>query len=320
MKKTIGIIGGGPAGMSCALWLKYLGFYPIIIEKKQQLGGLQQVSNFQNVWYLGLIEKTGYEIAEQFRQHIQIEEISTLLGSQLRSIVKDGDNFQIFTEAQEITAQGLVIATGQRIKGYEGIKFIEGSHELLSSQEIFFDPGATPLLTPQMNDKIVAIVGGGDNGLVTAIRFSETAKHIHLFVRSQMCGFKVNQKTIYEKVEAGKITLHQPAIIQRFEVQGNQIYITFRDGERLEEKLAFDSLCLRIGFAPNIEDILQIFNAGKLGNIQLSQKGYISTDQFLRTSIPNIYVAGDVANPRDPCVATAVAQGAIAARSIQEDL
>ncbi len=90
MNKTIGIIGGGPASMSCALWLKYLGFSPIIIEKKQQLGGLQQVSNFQNVWYLELAEKTGYEIAEQFRQHIKAEDISTLLGSQVRSIVKTG--------------------------------------------------------------------------------------------------------------------------------------------------------------------------------------------------------------------------------------
>jgi|GEM_PF-6866099 len=48
--------------------------------------------------------------------------------------------------------------------------------------------------------------------------------------------------------------------------------------------------------------------------------GYIATDQFLRTSIPNIYAAGDVTNPRDPCVATAVAQGAIVARSVDEDL
>ncbi|MDY7003422.1 MAG: NAD(P)/FAD-dependent oxidoreductase [Cyanobacteriota bacterium] len=288
MKKTIGIIGGGPAGMSCPLWLKYLGFSPIIIEKKQQLGGLQQVSNFQNVWYLGLIEKTGYEIAEQFHQHIQVEEISTLLGSQVRSIVKSGDNFQIFTEAKEITAQGLVIATGQRIKGYEGIKSIEGSHKLLSSEKIFFDLGATPLLTPQMNEKIIAVIGGGDNGLVTAIRFSETAKHIHLFVRSQMRGFKVNKKTIYEKIEAGKITLHQPTIIHKFEVQGNQISITFRDEKKPEEKLAFDSLCLRIGLTPNIEDIVQIFNEGNLGNIQFSQKGYIATDEFLRTLIPNI--------------------------------
>ncbi|MDJ1177027.1 FAD-dependent oxidoreductase [Roseofilum sp. BLCC_M114] len=46
----------------------------------------------------------------------------------------------------------------------------------------------------------------------------------------------------------------------------------------------------------------------------------IATDRFGRTSIPGVYAAGDVANPRDPCVATAVAQGAVVARSLDEDL
>jgi len=222
MNRIIGIIGGGPAGMSSALWLKYLGFSPIIIEKKQQLGGLQQVSHFQNVWYLGLLGQTGYEIAEQFRQHIEAEHLSTLLGSQIQGIVKTGDNFRIFTQENEIIAQGLVIATGQRVKGYEAIESIDGSHQLLSSQQVCFDPGATPLLTSHVNEQVVAVVGGGDNGLVTAIRLADQAKHIHLFVRSQMRGFEVNQKAIYEQIQAGKITLHRSAIIYRFELLGEK--------------------------------------------------------------------------------------------------
>ncbi len=95
-----------------------------------------------------------------------------------------------------------MITTGQIIQGYEAIAAIDGSHELLSSEQVCFNLGATPLLIPYINEKVVAIVGGGNNGLVTAIRLSETARHIHLLVRSQMGGFKFNQKAIYEQIEA----------------------------------------------------------------------------------------------------------------------
>ena len=57
-----------------------------------------------------------------------------------------------------------------------------------------------------------------------------------------------------------------------------------------------------------------------VGALALAPGGQIITDPFQRTSIPRIYAAGDVANIRDACVATAVAQGAVAARSIEEDL
>ncbi|MEL7036423.1 MAG: NAD(P)-binding protein [Cyanobacteria bacterium J06592_8] len=70
MNQTIGIVGGGPAGMFCALWLKQLGFLPIIIERSQRLGGLRQLSLFNNTSYLGLIGKKAIEIAEQLEQHI----------------------------------------------------------------------------------------------------------------------------------------------------------------------------------------------------------------------------------------------------------
>jgi thioredoxin reductase (NADPH) len=320
MNRIIAVIGGGPAGMSCALWLKYLGFSPIIIDKSEHLGGLQRVSNFQNVWYLGLSGKAGYEVAEQFRQHIEAEDLSMLLGSKLERIIKVGDDFKIFTETNEITARCLVIATGQRIKGYEGIKSIEGSHHLLSSQHVCFNPGATPLLAPLVDGQVVGVVGGGDNGLVTAIRLANTAKHIHLFVRSELRGFALNQKAIFEQIEAGKITLHRRAIIHRFEVRGEKIFIVFTDEKNQHKDVLFDYVCFRIGFTPNVEDIVRLFEEGAVGSLKLSQGGYIATDQFLRTSVSRIYAAGDVTNPRDGCVATAVAHGAIAARSLEEDL
>lgn len=320
MKKVVAIIGGGPAGMSCAIWLKNLGLYPIIIEKSEQLGGLQNINPFHNKWYLGVTGKTGKELADRFRQHTELECLPTLLGSKLKRIVRGenvgGENFRICTEDHEITAQSIVIATGQRFKGHETIESIAGSQQLLSSKRVCFNPGAIPITHGQ----VVAVVGGGDNGLGTATMLADTAQHVHLFVRSQLRGFELNQKGVFKYIEAGQITLHKPTIIHRLEVRGENIYIAFKEENNLEQELLVDHICLRMGFAPNIEEIVQLFDEGNVGCLELNPGGYIATDQFLRTSIPNVYTAGDVATPRDPCVATAVAQGAIAARSVEEDL
>ncbi|MGB3507975.1 MAG: NAD(P)/FAD-dependent oxidoreductase [Microcoleaceae cyanobacterium] len=315
MNKVVAVIGGGPAGMSCALWLKNLKFSPIIIEKNKQLGGLQTISPFHNTWYLGMPGRTGMELATQFTRHIELEVIPTLFDSKLKSITR-GENFQISTETHEITAKSIVIATGQRYKGYETIKSVPGSHELLSSPNVCFNPGATPIV----HGKTVAVVGGGDNGLGTARILADTAKHLHLFVRSEMGGFTMNQKGVCQQIESGKITMHKPSPIQKFKLQGDNIHIFFKEGNNPEQELVVNYICFRMGFAPNVEDVVQLFDRGKIGLLELTQGGYIKSDKFLRTSIPNIYVAGDVTNYRDPCVATAVAQGAIAARSVEEDL
>lgn len=314
MKKIIAIIGGGPAGMSCAIWLKHFGFYPIIIEKSKQLGGLQNINPYQNRWYLGVPGKTGKELAQECCRHIEIELIPTHLGSKLKRIMRQENQFKICTEEHEITAQSIVIATGLRIKKDEALESMVVRHQL--SKRVCFNPGVIPINYGQ----VVAVVGGGDNGLGAALMLADTAKHVHLFVRSQLRGFKLNQKSIFEYIETGKITLHKPATIHQIERLGEQISLAFKDGNNQEQSLLLDSLYFRMGFMPNTEEIVHLFDEGGVGDIKLNSAGYIVTDQFMRTSIPNIYVAGDVANPRDPCVATATAHGAIAARSMEEDL
>ncbi|WP_232228500.1 NAD(P)/FAD-dependent oxidoreductase [Lyngbya sp. PCC 8106] len=318
MKKIVVIIGGGPAGMSCALWLKHLGFHPIIIEKSKQLGGLQTINPFHNRWYLGVPGQTGKELAQQFRRHVEIEFLTTLLDSKLKRITrkKTKDNFSIFTEEQEITAQAIAIATGQRFKSYESIESIAGSNQLLLSQNVCFNPGAIP----RTHGQVVAVVGGGDNGLGTAVMLADTAKHVHLFVRSQIRGFGMNQKMVLDYIEAGKITLHKPATIHQFDLREEKIYVTFKEGDNRSEEIQVDYICFRMGFAPNIEEIVELLDVGGVVSLELNSAGYIATDRFLRTSIANVYAAGDLVSFWDPCVATAVGQDTIAARSVEEDL
>lgn len=57
------IVGGGPAGASCALWLKMLGFKPCIVERRATLGGLQNENPYPNQWIAPIFGKSGVEVA-----------------------------------------------------------------------------------------------------------------------------------------------------------------------------------------------------------------------------------------------------------------
>ncbi|MEB3231011.1 MAG: FAD-dependent oxidoreductase, partial [Leptolyngbyaceae bacterium] len=84
------------------------------------------------------------------------------------------------------------------------------------------------------------------------------------------------------------------------------------------QSVVVDYIAFRLGFTPNVEAIAPLLQASGL-SLNCHPSGHIATDEFMRTSIAKIYAIGDVTKPRDPCVATAVAHGAIAARSIDED-
>ncbi|NEQ95465.1 MAG: NAD(P)/FAD-dependent oxidoreductase [Cyanothece sp. SIO2G6] len=322
MKKIIGIIGGGPAGMSCALWLKHLGFQPIIFEQNAQLGGLQTINPFYNKWYLGVMGQTGMALAQQFQRHMEIESIPRLFNVSMQKIISvDGERwFHLFTADHDVVVDGLVIATGQRFRGPEAIASISDRQLLNASAQVDFNPG----YIPQTHGKVVAVIGGGDNGLGTAQMLAATAKHVYLFIRSEMQGFGINQQAIANAVQSGQITLHQPTSIQRFEQTDQGIAIHFSQtgtpatDTPAKQILVVDYIAFRLGFAPNVEAIASCLTTTGL-TLKCLPSGHIDTDEFMRTSIPKIYAIGDVTKPRDPCVATAVAHGAIAARSIDED-
>jgi thioredoxin reductase (NADPH) len=315
MKKIIAIIGGGPAGLSCALWLKGYGLSPVIIEKVKQLGGALNNNPSHSPHYLGMPNKTGVELAQACREHIEISTIPTLLEAKLTGIRHQENEFKIYAEENEISAQAIVIATGLRAKRDKNLESVLAHHSL--STHLCFNAGMT---MPIHYGPVVAIIGGGDNALWTALNLVDRAKQVHLFIRSELRGFKLNQKRIFEFVESGQIILHQPVTIQKFEHQKGRVAIIFQEENQPQQIVLPDAIYFRIGFTPNTEEMVQLFNTGEVGNIELDAAGYIITDRFMRTTIPCVYAAGDVASPRDSCVATAVAHGAIVARSIEEDL
>ena len=319
MNKTVAILGGGPAGLSCALWLKQLGLAPVVLERSSQVGGIQRSSNYINNYYLGVAGRTGREVAEQFVQHAGAADLRVICEVRIESITKAGDGFALRAGGRLIEARALVVATGQRVCGPEAVSAIQADWSGLA-KHVVFDPGQTPLLIEPVRGKVVAVVGGGDNAMSTAVMLGASATHIHLLSRRPLHGFQINQEAVRAMQESGRLTLHQPAELQRLESGDKRVRYAFQmPGIPGQTGLA-DYVCFRLGFAPNTEAVTSLLKAGEFGPLALTPSGHLLTDPAQRTPIPRVYAVGDVANVRDACVATAVAQGAVAARSVEEDL
>src|SRR5215468_7849369 len=101
------IIGGGPAGMSCALWLKNYGLRPIIIERAAALGGMARLSPYPNDGLLGWPGATARENAAEFAHHIERAGIETWLGARPQALRRDGGFALDIAFADQRPAQSL---------------------------------------------------------------------------------------------------------------------------------------------------------------------------------------------------------------------
>lgn len=106
------IIGGGPAGSQCALWLKMMGLNPIIIEASDHLGGLQALSPYQNQWIAGLMNVSGRELAQRIHTHILSKEIDVLFNVEVSTCVQAAHGFVLKAADRELVVKFIVLATG----------------------------------------------------------------------------------------------------------------------------------------------------------------------------------------------------------------
>jgi thioredoxin reductase len=109
---TAAIIGGGPAGCQCALWLKMMGMHPVIIESSDHLGGLQSLSPYQNQWIAGLMGVSGRELAQRIQSHLQAKDVPVLFNAEVTSCEQSAEGFTLIASGTPISARFVVIAAG----------------------------------------------------------------------------------------------------------------------------------------------------------------------------------------------------------------
>lgn len=295
------IIGSGPAGLTAAIYLGRSKVETVVFEKLVPGGYIVNVERIEN--YPGFVEgipgeKLGklYAVhAEKFGAEIKTEEVTKLTLNEVP--------FRIETSHGSYTSDSLILATGTSNKklGVPG-------------EEEFTHKGISFCATcdaPFFEGEDVVVVGAGNSGVQEALYISRFAKHITIieFLDHSTCEpILIDRLNENEKIEL--LTSHSVVNFKGEKFLSNVDVKDIKSGEvkNLKVKGAF----IYAGEVPN-NDLVK-------DQLKLDEKGFIVTDEHLRTSVKGVFAAGDVRNTPLRQVATAIGDGAIAGHEVYKFL
>lgn len=198
------IIGGGPAGISCAIWLKKLGVECVLLEASSRLGGLQTRSPYENLWIPGVQGKTGQQVAASLAVHAEAVGVDIRLNCPVVSAA----GRRVITGNSVFTAPYLVIATGSRPR----------TGGFRAAPNVAIGPGE-PMEALEVKGRRIAIFGGGDNAFDQARFVRDRGAEVTLFSRTPPRAQKLLQDMIPEiRVAVGNYAADQASMTVNGEV------------------------------------------------------------------------------------------------------
>ncbi len=295
------IIGGGPAGMSSALYCSRAGLNCAIIDSSALGGAPSNYCEIEN--YLGFNRIEGAELCERFEEHINNFNVEKFPFEEIQNIDLDSTIKKIKTLDKELSAKSIIIATGAKPKklGVKGEKEFTGrgvSYCAVCDGAFY-------------KDKITAVIGGGNSALEEALyltRFCETVYLIHR--RDEFRADKIIQKRVFDNK---KIKLVLNSVVD--EIIGDKKVEEIKIKNVLNNEtstIKLDGIFPYIGLEPNSE----LFN----NKLKQDENGFIITDNTMQTSTKGVYAIGDIRNTPLRQVITAVSDGAIAGVSVSRYL
>ncbi|HEY9713758.1 MAG TPA: NAD(P)/FAD-dependent oxidoreductase, partial [Chroococcales cyanobacterium] len=304
------IIGGGPAGLSCALELHDSKVSNIVIERRNQLGGsLSEIKNTVRTFTGGFFEN-GEELRLRLVALVEKMKLPHLLNANVETV--ELEKGIVYAAGHQYIGRTIVLATGvrfRRLPAADAKPFKKDVYYYTEGRESEFD------------GKTIAVIGGGDSALMECLGLSEKCKRIFLIHRNDRITARPD---VIDAVEANsKVTLITNSILES--INGNdETDDTNETAGRLTSiavssvktgaltQFDVDKLVVKVGYAPNTE----LFR----GQVQMDKDGHIIVDQFGQTSLPNVLAIGDMTTPSYPRIAAATGQGSFAAARIRSIL
>ena len=298
----VAVIGGGPAGLTAALYLARARYRVVVIEK-EHFGGQITITS-QVVNYPGVEQASGVSLTDTMRRQAEGFGAEFLLAEVLK-LQMDGDVKTVFTSRGELRCFGVLLATGAhpRRAGFLG-------------EEEFRGRGVAYCATCDgefFTGKEVFVVGGGFAAAEESVFLTKYASHVTILIRGD--GFTCAPAVAEPALNHEKITVLTNREVLVVSGEGGLDFLKYRDtrtGEvteyRSEPGETF-GIFVFAGYAPATELVR--------GIAELDDNGYIKTDRTQKTSRDGLYAAGDVCIKPLRQVVTAVGDGALAATELE---
>ena len=295
------IVGGGPAGLTAALYLARAKYRVLVLEK-EQFGGQIAITH-EVVNYPGVVKASGkaltdtiYRQAESFGAEFQLAEVTGFdLAGDIKTVRTDKGGYRCF---------GVLLATGAhpRPVGFQGEQEHKGrgvaycatcDGEFFTGKEIF-------------------VVGGGYAAAEESVFLTKFASHVTILVRKD--DFSCAASVAEQAKNHEKITVLYNTVMEEVSGENGLTYARYKNtatGEvteyRNEEGFG---VFVFAGYAPATEAVK--------GIVELNEQGYILTDTSQKTSAEGVYAAGDVCIKPLRQVVTATGDGALAATELEK--
>ncbi len=297
------IAGGGPAGLTAALYAAREGYETLVIEQSGlggQAGVTERLDNFPGFPEGVSGAEFGDRLAQQARRFgVELLQAQTVIGLRV-----EGESRYISTaDGREYGARAVLLATGSQYKrlGVDG-------------EENYIGAGVHFCATcdgPFYKGRPVAVIGGGNSAGEESIFLARFASEVTILVRGDDL---TASKLVVDKVrENSAITVRPHVEVVSFQGESKLQSVAIRDRQSgAQEEIHPAGVFVFVGLTPN---------TGWLpAEIARDAAGFITTHGMLETSVPGVFAAGDARSGSTKQAASAVGEGATAALGVRDYL
>ena len=287
------IIGGGPAGMTAAVYAARKRIDTLLLTK--DIGGqVLTTAGVEN--YMGYQYIEGPELMQKFEEQVRQFPLEQKIGQEIVALSRLDTGFEVRTDnGESYQAKAVIIATGKRprplnVPGEEGLRGRGVTYCAICDGPLF------------AGEK-VAVIGGGNSALEAVYDMVKIAERVYLVSFTPLTG---DQILIDSVKGASNLTMFLEHEVVEIEGSSRVEGITIRDLKTGEEKrLEVGGIFVEIGLIPNSESAR--------GITQLNKFGEIEVNCACETGIPGLFAAGDVTDVPEKQIVVAAGEGAKAA-------
>lgn len=289
----VAVIGGGPAGLTAALYAarKNLSTILIALDLGGQVGITHLVTN-----YPGMPVIEGPELVRMMFEQAYMYGLERMIGERVRNIRVDGRAKVLeLISGKEVKARSVIIASGAQKRRLE----IPGEDEFAGRGVVYCSTCDGPFY----REKTIAIVGGGNSALEAAVEMSGIAKKVYVVSRREWNGDDVLKDKAGSAKEVKALVGYEPLEITGSETVEQLVLRNLETGKT--RKLAVDGVFIEVGLSPNSDLALDLVSS--------NQRGELVVDEMGDTGVRGVFAAGDVTATKDKQIVIAAGEGAKAA-------